>query len=79
MNRSQLRQLEDKVINCQLLHTAIHALESLRDSSMPDGLAKRWIDEIKEEAGLQISQHDEDRHSILDNVDVDASALNQTT
>jgi hypothetical protein len=73
MNRSELHELEDKVINCQLLHIAIHTLESLRENALPDGLSTRWITQMKEEAGYQISQHDEDRDSLLDNAQVMAS------
>jgi len=74
MTNEQLRNLEDQVVNCHLLHAAIRIIESIRDHLLPDGLTERWIAEMKEEAGYQISQHDEDRDSLLDNADVDAPA-----
>lgn len=65
MNREDLTTLEDHIVNCQLLHIAIHAIESLRSYLLPVGVAEKWIAEMKEEAGFQVSQHDENRETFL--------------
>ena len=76
MTHQELKDLEDKIVNCQLLEVAINAVESLRVSHLPEGSAARWIEEMKEEAGFQVSQHDEDRSLLLENTEMDNGEQN---
>ena len=43
---------------------AINAIESLKHARLTNGVQEKWIEEMKEEAGFQVSQHDED-HALL--------------
>ena len=66
MTARELKLLEDKIVNCNLLHIAIHAIEQLRaNETLSEELPKKWISEMKEESGYQVSQHDEDRQILL--------------
>jgi hypothetical protein len=69
MTKDQITKLEEQIVNCELLHVAIETLEKLRHEHLPEGLQERWIAEMKEEAGFQVSQHDEDRKSFVEHCD----------
>ena len=60
MNEKAIKKLEEHAINCELLYAAVEILEKLRSDLMPNDLPQRWIEELKQEAGFQVSQHDED-------------------
>ena len=65
MTKEELNIIEDLTLNCELLNLAVETLEKLRLAHIPDDLVSGWIKEMKDEAGFQISQHDEMRTYFL--------------
>jgi len=59
MTSNQFRHLHNQLVNIELLHLAIATLEKIRDGHIANDLPNRWIDEMKEEAHLLVTEHDQ--------------------
>ena len=61
LTQEEAKEIAEHYINCELLHLACEMLEKVRAQHLPGDLIPRWIEEMKEESGLQIMRADEIR------------------